>query len=437
MTDEDLTNYNNIIQEFIYKKDEAMQTKVKYGDERTINYDFKNYKFNVLATTNRGFNVSIKNNDIFVSLRKIKILDSNPIIKVEFRAEYLTRCGYIEAIERVELFLKNLIPCYEIKISEIHLCADVQGHNFNLLDTYKFKTNSRSSKLFESTDDKISYINNKVFTGFSMGNGDYMMRIYNKSHEIDKFKNKAYIKPLKWDMNPKYNSLKDVWRIEFQIRRSKLKTIVGENGVLDGFEIVLNAIPDLWSMAIKQFSFRDLDNQHSIDVITGQIKLKDKFVPLTKDTLKKRFQNSSIHPIWNTLSTFNSFKGKPLSKHKEITYGSIQYVGNSIKALVSTLSKYNGGVFSSEILANTIEKVNQDNLSKHGLTILESGKLKMLDYLYKAKEYQNINGVVIDDFDLLEDNILNEIRYSYAQIENNSCSVQTFEEYYKKYQKVA
>ncbi len=167
LSDEEVVSYNHHIQQFQYKKDEAMKKKVRFGDERTINYYFNNYKFNVLATTNRGFNVSIKNNDIFVSLRKIKHLDKNPIIKVEFRAEYLSRCGYIEAIERVELFLKQLIPTYEIKISEIHLCADVQGHNFNLFDTYKFKTTSRSSTAYESTDDKISYLNNNHFTGFS------------------------------------------------------------------------------------------------------------------------------------------------------------------------------------------------------------------------------------------------------------------------------
>ena len=437
LTDEDIETYNSHIQNFIYKKDEAMNVKVRYGDERTINHEFNNYKFNVLATTNRGFNVSIKNHDIFVSLRKIKVLDSNPIIKVEFRAEYLTRCGYIESIQRVELFLKKLIPEYEIKISEIHLCADVQGHEFNLLDTYKFKTNSRSTKLFESKDDKLSYLNNNIFTGFSMGNGDYMLRVYNKTHEIEKFKNKSYIKPLKWDINPNYNPNKTVWRIETQIRRNKLKTIVGDNGILDGFDVVLDAIPDLWAMSMEQFSFRDLSNQHSIDIITGYTKIKDNDVLLTKDTLKKRFQVSLPHPIWQKLLTFNSFKGKPLSKHKDITYGSIHYVANSIKALVSTLSKYNGGLFSSEVLSNTIEKINQENLEKHGLTILESGKLKMLDYLHKAKEYQKINGVILDDFDLLEENILNDIRFSYAQIENEPCNIQTFEEYYKLYKKVS
>ena len=101
-----------------------------------------------------------------------------------------------------------------------------------------------------------------------------------KKHLIEKFKNKSYIKPLKWDINPNYNPNKTVWRIETQIRRNKLKTIVGDNGILDGFDVVLDAIPDLWAMSMEQFSFRDLSNQHSIDIITGYTKIKDNDVLL-------------------------------------------------------------------------------------------------------------------------------------------------------------
>lgn len=42
-----------------------------------------------------------------------------------------------------------------------------------------------------------------------------MLRIYDKTREINKFKDKGFIKPLKWEQIPTYNEYKTVWQLNF------------------------------------------------------------------------------------------------------------------------------------------------------------------------------------------------------------------------------
>ncbi len=84
--------------------------------------------FNVMAVSQSSFNVVLQNSDISISLLKISDTHSNPIIKVEFRAQFLLRNGYTVAINLVKDIINSMIQTYKIKVSEIHLAKDLQGY---------------------------------------------------------------------------------------------------------------------------------------------------------------------------------------------------------------------------------------------------------------------------------------------------------------------
>ena len=114
------------------RKLEAMDIKSNDSQERYKLINVDGIKLRVMATAQTGFSVVCQNADFTLSLRTINE-HSNPVIKAEFRAEFLLRNGYKRALKTVIDFVKNFLPSFEIKVSEIHLAKDIQGYNFSIL----------------------------------------------------------------------------------------------------------------------------------------------------------------------------------------------------------------------------------------------------------------------------------------------------------------
>ncbi|WP_133174810.1 hypothetical protein, partial [Arcobacter caeni] len=125
-----------------------MQIKNQDNQKRFVNTTFANHKFRVMAVSQSSFNVVLQNGDISISLLKYSNRHSNPLIKVEFRAEFLLRSGYKNAIQYVKNIINNLFENYFIKVSEIHLAKDIQGYEFNPFDIHRFKTLSKHKTVF-------------------------------------------------------------------------------------------------------------------------------------------------------------------------------------------------------------------------------------------------------------------------------------------------
>jgi len=108
-----------------------------------------------MSSSISGFSVVIANSDISVAFKKPKsIISASPIIKVEFRAEFLARKGYKEAIRIVNAFIANhVLEAYKIKISELHLASDIQGYNFTHLDFFRLKSRARIAQTHEEETD--------------------------------------------------------------------------------------------------------------------------------------------------------------------------------------------------------------------------------------------------------------------------------------------
>jgi len=416
INDGSLHSYLDKVNSLISLKKQSQEATNNYQSSKTINKTFGTHKFNVMDKSIKGFSVVIANADISIAFRKTKSkVNSSPVIKVEFRAEFLARKGYIQAIKIVNDFISTyILDSYRIKISEIHLATDIQGYNFKPLDFYRVKTRARKRASYEEQTDfaKASlYGGLTTFTGMTFGSGDYHLRIYNKTVEIMKQKNKAFAKTLLWDRKPNYNPDLTVWRMEIQIRRAKLKKLVNsDNNTMDDYENILNAIPDLWSKALTDYTFKDISRDLTSQMMDGVRVLKSgKEKPFTKNAIYQVFKRANNLYFWDDLKTWNGYLPNPINTaFVPPKIGSFDYVSNSIKSLYSTMAKHYGSV-SADTLIKAFSEANEANLEKKQVSLLSDTFEKSLDWFEKI-EYVKSNGVVdVPDYKDLEANIFQTV----------------------------
>lgn len=381
----DIEGYNNLIGQILGQKENSQKASNKNTSYKEYQIDFKGESFQVLPSTVRGFSCSIKNQDVTIHLKKItRNCDPTPFSKVEFRSSYLHRHGYLQAIKNVNNFIKaKIIHNYKIKISELHLHVDIQGYEFSILDFHRIKSRARSNRYYDEGHVDSYYYNGRSFQGFMMGGGDYLMRVYNKTKEILKYPNKNFIETL-WSTNKDYDKEKDVYRIEFQLRRNKLKNMTVNGQILDGFEVILNNLNNIWSQCLKDFSLRDLSDNSCMELLMGyKTDKKNNKISLTTLAMRRRIERSGIHKLWLVIQTFNGhYKTDSIETYIKPFTNDFIYVHNAYKAMLSTmLSTF--GTLRPEILLESFKKIENYTMEKHGETVLENVMSKKLDRFKK------------------------------------------------------
>lgn len=460
ISDDDFNYYAKITNSLTSLKKEAQEVKNNYGSTKSINYSFGDFKFNILPTSITGFSIVIQNSDFQLAIKQSRNkINGSPLIKAELRAEFLARLGYIKSLSVVNNFIKEyLLSDYQVDISEIHLATDIQGHDFKPSHFFCMKTRMRTGVTHdeETLEAKGStYGTVTTFTGMSFGSGDYMMRIYNKSKEIQKFKNKSFAKTHLWEHNPDYDPNKTVWRMEIQIRRAKLKKMVNSNGnTMDNYFNCLNGIPDLWAKALTDYEIKDVSRENTSNLLHGDRVLKDGTVrELTKHSITKIFKRSPSLPFWSELKTWNkaprisrglkSFRWevsyyKPRLVYRDDNYrdyydnfiykqistapkepkrGSQEYVNNSIKSLYSTLAKHKGSV-TKETLTQAFIDANEDNIKKRDVSLLEDSFNKQLDWIELIEHHASSGVCNTPDYKDLENEIINTVLECDEHIKN-------------------
>lgn len=413
--DKSFHDYLKIVDSLISLKKEAQEVKNNYGNERSVNYQFGDERFNVMATAISGFSVVMKNNDVSIALRKTKNkINHSPVIKVEFRAEYLARKGYKKCIALVNSFVSTyLLEDFKIKISEIHLATDLQGYNFSHLDFYRMKTRSRNPELHEEDTDygkSSAFGSARIFSGFTYGGGDYRLRLYDKTLEINKFKNKAFAKTLLWEHKPDYNPSVKVWRIEIQIRRAKLKKLVNfENSTMDDYDNILGAIPDLWKKALTDYTIKAVSDDDIFSILRGYRLLKNGTQKiLTKNSMYATFKRAEGLPFWEDIKSWNDYQGKQINTAFKIPQSAKEYVSNSIKSVFSTMGRHYGAI-DAQTLVKAFKEANEDNILNKGVSLIEDSIVKQLDYFEKV-DFLIDNGVCsVPSYKDLEQSIYNTV----------------------------
>ncbi|AXH09726.1 hypothetical protein AHALO_1354 [Malaciobacter halophilus] len=423
LTQSEMIDFNDFVTDLIALKKEAQNIKSYNGDERYLTETINNHKFHIMSTSQKGFAVTIKNGDVSISFKRFKKITKQPCIKVEYRADYLARYGYVKCVTQMQSFLKEIIPHTYSIASEIHLCTDIQNYDFTIMDFFRMKTRSRKKEVYMEADSN-AYFDGMKFTGFVLGAGNFMVRVYNKTHEIKKFPDKSFVKPSRWLVNDNYDENKEVWRIEVQIRRDKLKHLFNEKGYLENSTTCLNSIPDIWDLFMQKFEHKNLDDNSVIEIMKGYRTLKNGSKKiLSKYAIRKRFQRSELSPVWNKIETFFHTKGKNLSYQEEISKPSVLYVKNSLKSVVSTLTKHMRGKFDPLLLADIFEEANEEQKKHKGFSIFDGARIKTIDYFNEAKVYyekMSKQGLIIeDDFKKfendLEKNILEVFSLAYLK----------------------
>lgn len=432
ITLEEIEHFNKTIDGLVEIKKEAMLIKNADNQKRFIKTDLSKSSFKVMAVSQSSFNVVLQNGDISISLLKHDRLITNPLIKVEFRAEFLLRFGYELAIQKVKNIVNNLLENYHVKVSEIHLAKDIQGYEFSPFDFHKFKTLSKSKTIFHNDISSEHYYGNR-FTGFALGKGDEMLRLYNKTIEVSQKKEKAFIQVLSWEYNPDFDKTQNVWRIEFQLRRERLKQLLGNDGLLDSLDNVLSSITNLWAYCTQRFQHKQMSNSQIKEQIE-QFKInKDGTIKyLSADTLRKRFQRASMSFVWESVQTFQNKQAPALRRIKDVKKPEVMYVKNAWKAILSTFIKLKRGEFDSNELTQILLEADQESKDKFGLNMLDKARVNALDYISHAHTFYKENGIIQDGFYEYKKDFVNNLHDTFALLENEPSNLYTFQEFQKR-----
>mgnify|MGYP000432233338 CR=1 FL=1 len=197
------------------------------------------HKFEVKSKGQGRFSYVLDDNwfHIQLSSRKAQKL---PLAHVQIKSELLTFNDLDEIINHLNQVINRLgKQTKPSTVSRLDLCMDftcLPSFDIEHIDIKHWKT--RASQIDQ-------FYNHKALTGWRIGKGAIMGRIYNKSLEIKKSR-KDYLKPL-WEING-WDEVTNVWRIEFQFRREFLANVnlLHPNDITD-------LSPSLWKYATTQW----------------------------------------------------------------------------------------------------------------------------------------------------------------------------------------
>lgn len=407
----DTIKYNKFVSDMIDLKEQAQEIHDLNNDNRFVSITIGSIRWQIMATSIRGYSVVMKNGDVSMALKKKgdSKTDKNPSIKIEYRASFLVNYGIINANKTITKFIKEFIhETFISKAQEIHIAADTQGHRFSLLDIARFKTRSRRVSVHDGDDEHIG--RQMVFSSRRMetiyfGGSNNLLRIYDKSKEIKGHPDSGHVERL-WRLNPAYNDIKDVWRVEFQIRRSILKQLFNANN--ESYEytaVLLENLSGLWSFFTNYFSYRDIDRDTTLYIIEGYKQLKNGSEKLlTKEAEKKIFQRSEIHPFWEMISKYENTEPPFFFRFNQVKASSPLYAMNAACGLVSTITKQYGQ-FTTELVSQIIEMAEARSEKNHDAGLIDKAMKKTADYFVKVDHQRKIGLDVIQIDDAVKDNV--------------------------------
>ena len=244
-----------------------------------------------------------------------------------------------------------------------------------------------------------------------------MLRIYNKTHEIQKAKEKAFVKYLSWDLNHDYDESKNVWRIEFQLRRKKLKELFSSWGFIENLQSLLRSISSIWDYLINTFVLKEFTIKECQEIQSGYKLKDDELIILNAEAIKKRFQRADVHKLWSFIKAFKGNVVEKLQKIKDITKPSVQYVKNAFKAVLSTFVKLKRGAFDANELIEILIQSDKELQSKKRMTLLHNARIKTIDYCSRAIDFYNHTGVDVIQFNNYEQELRKNLKELFDVVE--------------------
>ncbi|MDD5189516.1 MAG: hypothetical protein PHE50_00555 [Dehalococcoidales bacterium] len=198
-------------------------------------------QFNILPKGASGYEWIIKNEDVDISIARFaKSGKSYPEVYVTFSSSYLARVGYQTAYNEVWGFISLWAVVIDDIVSRADLCVDRALPEMPKIDIQQQLFCRARSGIMIEQHSRYSNI-----LGYSIGKGDIMCRIYDKTREIV-VSQKEWFKDV-WD-KAGWDGAGVVVRTEFQFRRGMLK----EFGIKN-LESLKHTLADMWNYATNKW----------------------------------------------------------------------------------------------------------------------------------------------------------------------------------------
>lgn len=222
------------------------------------------FDWNIYRSGAKMYPYRLKSGDITLLFNRRRSNDKIPNCRMEIGSLSCWSPGFFSIYERVKTFL----ACYGGKIvkervSEVHLTADFVGadikvttldHRDNWIALARNDGDYDGIKVRQNIDDPDPdelafdrHFTNRRFSGLNIGSGDMMLRVYDKVTELKRTRatHKQQVFSEIWGVN-RYDE-QPVTRVEYQIRRPKLRQFANEEGnTINTVTDLVNTLSSLW-----------------------------------------------------------------------------------------------------------------------------------------------------------------------------------------------
>lgn len=193
--------------------------------------------FVVSARGAKGYEWVLENGDLRVCVaEKANHGRVYPEVYVTFRANYLWRTGYVKAVNEFRKWLETWAVVTGDRVSRCDICMDMEMDMPEVDLAKQVLTRARDKVAYCELGER--YVNGGRVTGYRIGSGAVVARIYDKTLEVAKSQ-KEWFRDI-WLANG-WDGKCNVTRVEFQARRDFLKEIS-----VDSFSTLCDRVPDMW-----------------------------------------------------------------------------------------------------------------------------------------------------------------------------------------------
>ena len=254
---------------------EMMKKKVQDTDKDSIPVFKENgFDWNLARTGTSKYTFRIKSGDVTLLFSRRKASHDIPNCRLEIGSLSCWSPGFFAIYERVKTFLTAYgAKIVKERVSEVHLAADFIGTDIkavDLCDQGKWIAKARDfnphhtisldrrCRQSEPEPDELEFnphFTNRRFTGLDMGKGNLMLRIYDKVTELKRTRaaHKQQIFAEIWGM--KQFDEHSVTRVEYQIRRPKLREFAdAEDKRIDTVGDLVGALRSLWAYLTTEWT---------------------------------------------------------------------------------------------------------------------------------------------------------------------------------------
>lgn len=236
---------------------ESRKNTVQQTELSSISYHVPGgFDWNLHRTGTSRYTFRLTTGDITLLLNRRNSDAVVPNVRLEIGSVSCWSPGYYHTIQRVLQWLKALGGSLKkMKISEIHLAADIIGTDINNLNIENENRWITAAHKFDT------HKNRRKFSGVTIGRDKLMLRIYDKVLEVKNSSFKQQVFSEIWGSNP-YNQY-PVTRVEFQVRREVLKQFGPKTDTING---LVDSLQSIWKYCTQnwaRFSGKAVDRNHN------------------------------------------------------------------------------------------------------------------------------------------------------------------------------